>query len=616
MAYNQISNSSVVAEGAANTAKNSISVQSLFERHAYADSVAVSFGKESLTYCQVEQRANRIARKLRNLGAERGKAVAICAERTLDLPIAILAILKTGAAYLPLDPTYPAERLAFMLSDSKADLLVTQSSLLPLLPSPPAAVYLLDQTNREERGESIENSSEAGDLAYLIYTSGSTGKPKGIMMPHGPLYNLITWQRNVLPNATRTLQLAPISFDVSFQELFSTWDTGGTLVIVPESLRRDPLRLWQFIVDERIERLFLPFVGLQQLAEVATGPANLREVITAGEQLRVTPQIRRFFSNLQGCKLHNHYGPSETHVVTAYTLEGDPGSWPALPAIGRPIANTEIYLLDEIGNLGDNGELCAAGDCLCKGYLNRPDLTAERFVVLGNGERVYKTGDSARRMSDGNLEYLGRLDGQAKVRGYRVEPGETEAVLSDFPAVRAVAVIIKADAQGENRLIGYVVGEPNLSIDALREFARQKLPDYLVPSLIIPLPALPLTPSGKVDRRALPAPETLSKSRVSLSDLENNIAQVWGETLGHQNFGPEENFFDVGGDSLRLTRVHTRLREHIRSDLEIASLFEHTTVRALASYLAAASPNNFSKNIQDRAALQRAALAARTRLKK
>ncbi len=590
-------------------------VHASFEHQAAVrpDDVAIVFGDTCVTYGQCDRRANQLSHLIGSRCVSEDALVAICLERSIDQILAVVAVLKAGAGYLPLDPAYPVERLAFMMKDSAASLLLTQKSLENRLPPLNAEVIYLDAIDHDDFSEDAPRLDSADPLAYVIYTSGSTGRPKGVVMPHGPLFNLLTWQRQVFPDPARTLQLAPLSFDVSFQEIFSTWDTGGTLVLVPEPLRRDPVRLWRLIVEERIERLFLPFVALQQLAEVATGECALRNVITAGEQLRITPQIRRMFMNLKGCALHNHYGPSETHVVTAYTLQGSPDSWPTLPPIGSPIDNVVMQLLEADNRSGDFGELYIGGECVCRGYLYRPELTAQRFVRLLDGARFYRTGDLARLLPDGNFEFLGRADDQVKIRGFRVEPGEVEAVLGEATTVRSVAVAAKEDGNGDSRLIAYIVGQKDFSLSELREFAKQKLPEYLVPSLFVVLDALPMTPSGKIDRRALPVPDQLSSlpdSAPGLTALEKAIAKIWIEVLGHSNVSVDQNFFDAGGDSLRMTRVQVKLRDLLGYNLEITTLFEYPTIRSLTSHLGSRSPVGVSKEVHSRAAKQRQALNA------
>ncbi|WP_293062505.1 MULTISPECIES: amino acid adenylation domain-containing protein [unclassified Moorena] len=434
-------------------------------------------------------------------------------------------------------------------------MLLTQKNLVAGLPENKAQIICLDaEWNLVSKQNDLNPNCTASEenLAYVIYTSGSTGKPKGVAMKHLALSNLILWQRSNTTVSTRakTLQFAPISFDVSFQEIFSTWCAGGTLVLISEELRRDPVALLHLLRAKQVERLFLPFVGLQQLAETAQTlgliPTSLREVITAGEQLQITPAIASFFSQLKDCSLHNQYGPSETHVVTAFTLTGSTDNWSALPPIGRPIANTQIYLLDQFAQpvpVGISGELYIGGVCLARGYLNRPDLTAERFIPnpfsQEEGSRLYKTGDLARYLPDGNIEYLGRIDNQVKVRGFRIEVGEIEVILAQHPDLRQTAVIVREDQPGDKRLVAYVC--PNQgqipTSGQLRRFLWEKLPDYMVPRNFVTLEALPLTPSGKVDRKALPIPDASSLIRETSfvaprDSVELQLAQIWSEILG------------------------------------------------------------------------------------
>ncbi|MEM7393869.1 MAG: amino acid adenylation domain-containing protein, partial [Verrucomicrobiota bacterium] len=394
------------------------------------DAVAARFSGEDLTYAELNRRANRLAHRLVESGVGPDSVVGLCVERSLHLPVGVLGILKAGAAYLPLDPNYPAQRLAFMVEDARVNVLVTTRGLhLGWASGPsqdgedghPTSIHLDDGWN-DSPETAPPRSIEADHLAYAIYTSGSTGTPKGVAMIHGALANLIEWQLDdsaIGPNQ-RTLQFAPLSFDVSFQELFATWCAGGNLVLIPEELRLDTPGLLGLIASDNIERLFLPFIALQTLADTAIEqdmvPTSLREVITAGEQLQSTPSIIRFFEQAEGCSLSNHYGPSETHVATAHRLQGPPADWPALPPIGRPLPNVTIRILE------DSGELCLGGAALARGYLYRPELTAERFAEI-DGERFYHTGDLARTDANGELEFLGRMDHQVKVRGFRIELG-------------------------------------------------------------------------------------------------------------------------------------------------------------------------------------------------
>jgi acyl-coenzyme A synthetase/AMP-(fatty) acid ligase len=338
-----------------------------------------------------------------------------------------------------------------------------------------------------------------------------------------------------------------LSFDVSFQEILATWCGGGSLVLIAEELRRNPALLLRFLEEQRIARLFLPFVALQQLAAAAEAgpvPDELREVITAGEQLRITPQIRSLFSRMPLCTLFNHYGPSETHVVTSYTLPRATEKWDALPPIGKPISNTQLHILDAAMSpapVGEVGELYIGGVPLARGYHNRPDLTAERFVpdpfASGQGMRLYKTGDYCRYLPDGNVQYVGRLDGQVKVRGHRVELGEIESVLGSHRGVQQCLVVAREDT-GEKRLVAYFVASPEQrpSVRHLRDFLRTKLPEYMVPVAFVTLPAMPVTPNGKLDRRALPAPSRESSALETelvppKDELERKLVAIWESVL-------------------------------------------------------------------------------------
>ncbi|RKH08173.1 amino acid adenylation domain-containing protein, partial [Corallococcus sp. CA053C] len=569
---------------------------------------AVRFEGAGLTYAALDRRSNQLAHHLRGLGVSTDVLVGVCLERSAEMVVAVLAVLKAGGAYLPLDPAYPAPRLAFMLEDARAPVLLTQAKLRAGLPPFAGPVLCLDESPAlfapEAPASAVDASSLEG-LAYAIYTSGSTGTPKGVAMGHGPLGNLITWQlgQSVAGPGTRTLQFSPLSFDVSFQELFGTWCSGGTLVLVRDALRLDAVLLLQLLADERVERLFLPFIALQNLAEIATShqkvPPSLREVVTAGEQLQVTHHLRAFFAALPGCALHNHYGPSETHVVSSYVLRGSPEAWPALPPIGKALDGCELLVLDEQKQpvpQGESGELYLAGVCLARGYLHREALTAERFVAHplrpGTGERAYRTGDLARVLPDGNVEFLGRIDGQVKVRGYRIELGEIEVALGSHPAVKQVAVVAREDVPGDKRLVAYVVPDGTLehAAGALRRHLQTRVPDYMVPSAFVVLEALPRTPSGKIDRRALPAPlptrPELQQAFVApRSPLERTIADAWAQLLRIDRVGIHDSFFELGGNSLLALQCVARLRQAQGLELPIVQLFQSPTVAQLAAVL-------------------------------
>ncbi len=585
-------------------------VHELFTEHSRRtpDAPAVVSAGETLTYAELEARANRLAHHLRELGVGPGAVVAICAERSVEMMTAVLGVLKAGAAYAPVDPNYPAERVAFMLADTDAPVLLTQERLLARLPARSARTVCLDAgwdeiSAHDERP--VDGGATLDDLAYVIYTSGSTGRPKGVAMAHRALANLLAWQleswaESAAPPA-RTLQFASLSFDVAFQELFTTWCSGGTLVLIGDELRRDPEALLAFLAERRVERLFLPFVALHNVCEAAgylgvSLPA-LREVITAGEQLKATEAVRGFFAGHPGCTLVNQYGPTESHVVTAYTLTGPPDEWPALPPIGRPIANAKAYLLDRHRQpvpIGVPGELCIGGVSLARGYLGRPELTDERFIAdpfsRTPGARLYRTGDLARYRPDGEIEYLGRTDHQVKVRGFRVEPGEIEAALRKHPPVREALVLVRED-DGERRLVAYLIGEPGaVAADELREFLRRSLPEYMVPAAFEFLDVFPLTPNGKVDRARLVGMPLSGEERERTltpprTETEERLAAIWKKVLAVEEIGVLDNFFELGGHSLMAVRLFAEIERKLGARLPLSALFETATIAGLAEII-------------------------------
>ncbi|NBD18407.1 MAG: amino acid adenylation domain-containing protein [Cyanobacteria bacterium] len=569
--------------------------------------IALIAGEQQLTYQSLNQSANQLAHYLQQQGIQPHDAVGISLARNPFLPIAVLAVLKAGAAYVPFDPNYPEDRLAFMLEDSQAKVVLTQSDISEQLPQAVSQLELDTQWDAIAK-QSQENPNltiNPDALAYIIYTSGSKGKPKGVAMPHRSLNNLIHWQRDQSSLGLKTLQFASLSFDVSFQECFATWGSGGTLVMVSDSQRRDPDQLLAIIQEQAIERLFLPFVALSQLAESAQRqgfvPTSLKEVITAGEQLQITPAIRSFFENLPHCQLINQYGPSETHVVTAYPLPKSPETWSPLPPIGRPVGNVQVYLLDENQNrvpLGVTGELYIGGIAPANGYLNRPELTAERFITnpFDHTSRLYKTGDLARYLPDGNLQYLGRKDNQVKVRGFRIELGEIEAILAQHSAITEVAVTVKSNDSGTSRLFAYIVPKTDVTNEELKQFLSQKLFNYSIPSGFVVLDSLPLTPSGKVDRRSLPEPQ-LERPELATtftppsSSLEQQIADIWQYLLQVDKVGIHDNFFDLGGHSLLIVQVRSRLEVLLNREIPLVTLFQYPTIQALVTYLNQQSPH-------------------------
>jgi len=571
------------------------------------DSIALEHGRQRFTYAELNRRANHLARYLSNRGIGPGQLVAVCVDRCPEMLVGLLGIIKAGGAYVPLDPNYPADRLAYMLKDSAPQVVLTQEELRSLIPSTDAKVIALDTKLKEVASYVGDNLSARElaltpeDLVYVIYTSGSSGRPKGTAMPHSSVVNLIEWHRDAFPasEGVRVLQFAALSFDVAFQEAFTTLCTGGTLVLVDEWIRRDPAALIEFLSSQSIQRLFIPPLVLQSMAEcfpTSSSVQSLRDIITAGEQLRISPEIRHFFGKLDKCRLHNHYGPTETHVVTALTLTEDPGRWPALPAIGRPIANAKIYILNETQTtvpIGVVGEIFIGGVSVGRGYLNRPDLTEERFIrdrFSGDSQaRLYKTGDLGRWQADGTVEYLGRNDDQVKVRGFRVELAEIEAQLVECPQVKEAAVILREDSPGETRLVAYVIPRdpsgPN--VDELRRTLKVMLPVHMVPSAFVVLASWPLTPNGKLDRRALPAPEFGSyvnrKFEPPRGQVEEAVAEIWRELLHIPRLGRDDNFFELGGHSMLVVKALGRLSQRFGVALKVTDLYGNPTIGDLAT---------------------------------
>jgi amino acid adenylation domain-containing protein len=574
------------------------------------EAVALELGDERMSYRELNRRANQLAHSLRAMGIGLEDRVGICVERSFEMVIALLGVLKAGAVHTPLDPAYPKERLAYMLEDVNVRAVLTQKRLDSLLPPRQVPTIYLDADREQLAQQSPENPinrTSLDNLAYVIFTSGSTGRPKGVAMTHRPMANLFTWQApHFQANAgVRTVQFTSFSFDVSFQEILSTLCTDGVLVLMPESLRRDFGGMIRFMAEKKIQRLYLPFTALHHLSEAGHAlnvyPAHLQDIVSTGEQMHLTQPVVRFLSRLNGCVLHNQYGPTETHFATAYPLRGDANQWPTLPSIGRPISNTRIYIMDDHLQpvpIGVPGEVYIGGVMVAQGYLNHPEMTHGKFIPdpfnpeLFPGEkeaRIYKTGDLARFHADGNMEYLGRIDHQVKLRGFRIELGEIEAVLIQHPSVRDAVVALREDTPGDKRLVAYIVPPDGHqpSVRDLRAYLKEKLPEYMVPAALVTMEALPLTPNGKVDRRALRAPEWakphLRQEYVApRSDIEKQLTEIWSAVLGVSQIGIYDNFFELGGHSLLATQVISRVRDTFHADLSLRRIFELPTVADLA----------------------------------
>ncbi len=575
------------------------------------DAVAVSFAETALTYRELDRRADRLAAHLRHLGAGAESLVGIAAERSLELMVALVATLKAGAAYVPLDPGYPLERRRTMLADAGIAILVTVSGEAqgggePALAAGGIRAVFLDRPDEWIGGGEPSHRSawvHPQSPAYAIYTSGSTGRPKGVLVPHRGIVNRLLWMQEAygLGADDRVLQKTPIGFDVSVWELFWPLIAGARLVMAPPGAHQDAAWLAHIIRESEITTLhFVPSM-LQLFLEgrdVAAAGRSLRRVIASGEALPRALAARA--GERLGAPLFNLYGPTEASVDVSWH-RGERAGSSTIP-IGRPIANLALSLLDGEGEpvpIGVPGELHIGGVGLARGYIGRPDLTAERFVPAGSGapgERLYRTGDLARFLADGAIEFLGRLDHQVKIRGVRIELGEVEAALASHPEVREAVALARSDG-GDPRLVAYLVLAGGAMPDAaeLRAFLRQSLPDAMVPSAFVGLPALPLTPSGKVDRRALPAPEEGESAAgrafiAPRTPLEERLAESWRQLLGRGRVGIDDNFFELGGDSIQGAMFINRLQEELGEIVYVMALFDAPTVAELAAYLEQSYP--------------------------
>ncbi|MEU8925309.1 amino acid adenylation domain-containing protein [Kitasatospora sp. NPDC048545] len=570
---------------------------------------AVVHGERTLSYAELNAAANRLARELvaRGIGPEDRVAVAL--PRSTDLVTAVVAVIKAGAVYVPVDPAYPAERLAYMLDDAAPAVLLSTRPTAAALPAGPAPLLLLDdpataaavaaRSAVDLRADERPAPLLPDQPLYVIYTSGSTGRPKPVHMRAEGIANLVGWQDPLLTGApgTVTAQYAPISFDGSVQEICTALLHGKTLAECPEETRRDPEQLVAWLDRHRVAELFAPNLVVEAVCrtalELGLELPHLTDVVQSGEALVPNDAVRAFFAR-PGRNLHNQYGPSETHVMTGWVLPDDPSDWAAAPAIGGPIANARAYVLDQALRPvapGVTGELHLAGTGLARGYLGRPGATAERFVACpfgAPGERMYRTGDLVRWNADGRLEYAGRADQQVKIRGFRVEPGEIEATLARHPSVARAAVVPRADGAGK-RLVAYLVAAAAAEPDAveLRAHLAASLPDYMVPAAFVVLDALPLTPNGKLDRAALPEPDAAEPGREPRTPEEQILCGLFAELLELPRVGADEDFFQLGGHSFLATRLVKRIRATFGVELSVRSVFEAPTVAGLARELAA-----------------------------
>jgi amino acid adenylation domain-containing protein len=603
-------------------------VAQLFEETVTAqpDSIAVELGKERLTYSELNMRANRVAHRLRTMSVGPETMVACCIDRSLEMIGAFIGILKASGAYVPLDLSYPTERFDFMLEDSRTLVILTQRSLAPALRGRDnVSVICMDEFEAPTSPADEVNLPPAGgptSLAYVMYTSGSTGRPKGVMVENRAIVRLVR-DTNFCHFGVEEvfLQFAPVSFDASTLEIWGPLLNGGKLVMMPPQAASLE-DLGRTIREHGVTTLWLTSGLFNLMVEQRVEDLRpLRQLLAGGDVL--SPRhVRTVLENLPDCRLINGYGPTENTTFTCcHTMKHGDHVPESIP-IGKPVSNTQVYILDEQMNPlppGQTGELYAAGDGLARGYLNNPEATAEKFVpnpfASGENKLMYRTGDLARWCEDGVIEFLGRIDTQVKVLGHRIEPGEVETVLRMNKDVSQVCVVADSGENGSKRLVAYYVPSATAgpSPSDLRKFLAGKLPHYMVPALFVPLNALPLSPNGKVDRTALSAPVAAVGVEPPAADsaatqLEKTLGELWQRILRVDRVGPDDNFFDLGGDSLMIVAVHSNLQKILHVEIPVTDLFEFTTIRALARHLGGNQPDapSFS-DVQQQAKKQREA---------
>ncbi len=576
----------------------------LFEQQVARDPAAIAlvFGQRQVAYGELNDRANRLAHHLRRRGVGPDVLVGVCLERSPEMVVALLAVWKAGGAYVPLDPAYPPERLSFMIADARTVLLLTEEKCRPLFSALPAdRTFCLDSgwpLVARESGENLPPVAGPTDLAYVMYTSGSTGQPKGAMILQRGLVNYLWWAIGayaVEPGRSVPVHTS-VAFDLTVTSLFTPLLAGGTVELLPEDLGAQNLLAALLGSGGRslvkITPAHLELLNQQLTAEQAAGMS--RAWVIGGENL-LAESLRLWRGLVPPTRLINEYGPTETVVgCSIYEVQPGDADTGAVP-IGRPIANTQLYVLDPDMRPvppGVTGELYIGGAGVARGYLNRPELTAERFVPdpFGGvpGACLFKTGDLAQYQADGTLHCLGRADNQVKIRGYRIELGEIEAALAAHPQVRSCVVLAREDEPGNKQLVGYLVsrngGVP--AADDLRGFLKEKLPEYMVPAKFVCMDSLPLTPNGKFDRKALPPPprevSSAGAGGTPRTKTETTVAAIWSELLGIDGIGIHDDYFDLGGDSIAAVRLLVRLHEAFGVDFQLAALFDRPTIAGLS----------------------------------
>ncbi|MBD2013423.1 amino acid adenylation domain-containing protein [Microcoleus sp. FACHB-53] len=574
------------------------------------DNIAVVFENQQLTYAQLNTRANQLAHHLQTLGVGAETIVALCVERSLDMLVGLLGILKAGAAYLPLDPIVPIDRLSYMVQDAGASVILTQQDLAQRFSEQATPLICLDsdwEVIAQQPDENPLSKATPENLVYVIYTSGSTGKPKGVAVEHRQLLNYLygILERLDLPEGTSFATVSTFAADLGNTAIFPALCTGGCLHIISHERATSPEALVEYCESHRIDCLKIVPSHLNALL-TASHPEQIlpkQYLILGGEVLswQLVEKIRQY---VPSCQILNHYGPTETTVgVLTYPVHERMRDKSETVPLGRAIANTQVYILDHYLQpvpIGVAGELYIGGDSVARGYLNQPQLTADKFITIehlgrqdAHPTRVYKTGDLARYLPDGNIEFLGRVDDQVKIRGFRVELGEISSLLAQHPSVRESVVLVREDEPGNQRLVAYILPHPDAKpvVSNLKDFLQEQLPDYMIPTAFVLLDAFPLTPNGKIDRLALPAPDSarfnLKEYVAPQTPIEEVLADIWADILKIERVGIHDNFFDLGGHSLLATQLISRVHKILRAQLTLRDLFEEPTIANLSKILIA-----------------------------
>jgi tyrocidine synthetase-3 len=596
-------------------------LQELFEEQVKRspNNIAVSFEEQELTYSELNNRSNQIANRLIQKGVKRNSIVAIFVEKSIDTIPGVMGILKSGAICLPINTEYPDKRIEYMLEDSRANIIVTQSKLNDRIMNKENFTLInidIKENYEEFSTKNVELKNYPNDDLYVIYTSGTTGNPKGVVVGQRVLNNLIyhDYLKTDIDFKNKVLQYSNISFDAFFHEVLATLLIGGEVCITSDEVKKDVMMLFKYLERKEITTINIPAalakIIFSDASYIDKFPREIKHLIATGEQLLVSNLMKKYIKE-NDLVVHNHYGPSETHVATTYTMNSQ-SYINSVPPIGKPIINSKVYILGskhKLKPLGAIGELYIAGDCLGTGYLNRQELTAEKFIEnpFESGTKMYKTGDLARWLPDGNIEFLGRIDSQVKIRGFRIELGEIETKLLSNENVREAVVLAKDNEKNEKYLCAYVVCENEFDNLSLRNYLKDALPEYMVPAFFVQLKKIPLTSNEKVDTKALPQPSmnelSLNKYEAPRNEVEETLVKIWCEVLGVEKIGINDNFFDLGGHSLKATVLVSKIHKELNVEVPLKELFKTPTIKELSEFINTAEENLYGsiKNVEERA---------------